>query len=94
VFSISQNYKLCTSWNGEEVNVFNAALCLQFKYKTGKNVVFYVIGVVLVICVFHTAEGLKQLFLLTRVVIVLDATHLLIGDSLGLLNEDEARLTV
>ena len=67
---------------------FTAASVLR-NYYEDKDLVFYVSGVVTGICIIHTAAGLKQMFPFSKVVIVKDACHPLLGENFGMTSEEE-----
>lgn len=68
---------------------FTAATLLQYQFGDGEGLTFYLSGVVTGICVVHTAAGLKQMFPHSRVVIVKDACHPLIGKVYGIESESQ-----
>ncbi len=83
-----------TGWAGyiegipqEEMNVF---ALLKKKYGQGRDLIINHTGVVMGICIYHTASGVKQIFPKAEVNIIADgATHLL-GQQFGFKNEREA----
>jgi hypothetical protein len=71
----------------EEKNIFSI---IKEKYGAGEELTFDVTGVVMGICVYQTASGIKQIFPKAKVNIISDASTHLIYAPLGFANEKDA----
>ncbi len=83
-----------TDWMGnfkgvpdKEMNVFSL---MKQKYGQGENLEFNIEGVVVGICIYQTASGLRQLFPKSQINVIADASTHLIYAPLGFENEDDA----
>ncbi len=72
-----------------ETSVFSL---LKQKYGQGKDVEFDVTGVVMGICIYQTASGIRQLFPKATVNVIADACTHLIYAPLGIADEDTGNL--
>ena len=72
-----------------EQNVFSL---LKQKYGTGEGIEFDVTGVVMGICIYQTASGIKQLFPKAAVNVIADACTHLVYAPLGIADEDTGNL--
>lgn len=72
-----------------EKNIFTL---LKEQYGQGKELVFDVTGVVMGICIYQTASGIKQIFPKAEVNVIADACTHLIYAPLGIADEDTGNL--
>jgi hypothetical protein len=87
-----------TNWLGhfdgipdQETNIFSL---LEQKYGQGKDLEFNIDGVVMGICIYQTASGIKQIFPKSKVNIIADASTHLIYEQLGIPDEEIGNFVV